>query len=151
MASSDNAEFDKSETPDQDKNLSPQLRVLKKYAFKPGQSGNPSGKPKGTLGLTATLRKAMARGGAEEAINAALSVLRNPNHRHFPSIFKEIYTRLEGQPKQELELTARRFVEGIKLERGSPDAALPLSDAEARELAEENVQESEGESFSEAG
>ena len=41
---------------------------LKQYQFKPGQSGNPGGRPKGSVSIEAELRRRLADGEAGEKI-----------------------------------------------------------------------------------
>lgn len=73
--------------------------------FKPGQSGNPAGKPKGS-GLTARLKKIVeAEDVAEALMQAAVKAAKNGDVR----FWKEIMDRLEGPvtQKQDQDVTYR--------------------------------------------
>jgi len=77
----------------------------KAHQFKPGQSGNPAGKPKGTFTLTAILREQLEKDNgklAKELIADAIAKSREGNG----AIFKIIYDRMDGVQKAELDLTS---------------------------------------------
>ena len=78
----------------------------KETQFKPGQSGNPKGRPKGT-GITDRLRELVmgddesAKETREKLVNAAVGAAEDGDHR----FWKEIVDRLEGPVKNRTELT----------------------------------------------
>jgi hypothetical protein len=109
-------------TEQETKELSPRERSDRNLAtrWKPGQSGNPAGRKKGQVGLSATLKLAMKSGGTNAAVYSALEILSDPNHRHFATIFKEVFDRVEGPVKQAIEHSiATQLMEGIELQGSS--------------------------------
>lgn len=83
-------------------NPSPETR------FKPGVSGNPEGKPKGTLSLTNMLREALAEipEGKGKKTNSRLLVektLEKAIKKGDVSMIRYCYDRLEGMPSQKQE------------------------------------------------
>lgn len=73
-----------------------------KARFKPGQSGNPLGKPPGTLSIKARVRAALEKD--PDAMDKFV--------RHFTHKNRELtWQMLEGKPKQENEVTVDK--EGI--------------------------------------
>ena len=74
---------------------------LAEHAWKPGQSGNPKGRPRGT-GLTDRLRKLVEQDGgkfADGLVQAAMKAALQGDFR----FFKEIMDRLDGPVKQRIE------------------------------------------------
>lgn len=71
--------------------------------FKPGQSGNPTGRPKSTP-ITDALRKALANPKQAEAfVKGILKEARKGNSKAFAAVAD----RLEGKPAQSHELTGK--------------------------------------------
>ena len=71
--------------------------------FKPGQSGNPSGKPRDKYGF-----RALAREHAPEALDRLLSIMRSEAKAHTPSVVRAcelIIAHGWGKPPAELALT----------------------------------------------
>lgn len=76
---------------------------LREHAWKPGQSGNPGGRPKGS-GVTDRLRKILAEGDngkdvAGALVKAALKAAEKGDFR----FWKEIVDRVDGPVKQRIE------------------------------------------------
>ena len=77
---------------------------LRKYQFKPGQSGNPSGRPKGSLGLWARIRKELKKQQPDGRIMADLvaeAFVRKVQEGDF-RFLKELLDREEGPVAQEV-------------------------------------------------
>lgn len=78
----------------------------KEYQFKPGQSGNPKGRPKGT-GITDRLRELVmgddkgAKQLRDDLAKAATIAATNGDHR----FWKEIVDRLEGKVTDRTEIS----------------------------------------------
>jgi hypothetical protein len=99
----------KKRTANSERNSGDQRRLanLKNHQFKPGQSGNPKGRPR-TRGLVAALKAAVAevipdgrtieQALVDELISEALR-----GRRRLQAI-AEIFDRLEGRPRQSLDL-----------------------------------------------
>jgi hypothetical protein len=91
------------------------LANLERHKFKPGQSGNPAGRPR-TRGLIVALKSAIAetipdgrtieQALADELVNEALR-----GRRRLPAI-AEIFDRLEGRPKQSVDLDVKQQFPG---------------------------------------
>jgi hypothetical protein len=74
---------------------------IKAHRFKPGQSGNPGGRPKKTP-LTDELRKlANDPKNSEAAAKALFKFIRKGSYLHF----REVCDRVEGKSKQRIEVT----------------------------------------------
>lgn len=89
-----------------------QTRRAPHSAWKPGQSGNPAGRPKGFAGLASAIAKHTRDG--EELVEFALSVLRGevnngeePSTRDRLEALKWLAVRGFGQPVQPVELTGK--------------------------------------------
>lgn len=81
----------------------PRTAKQKAVQFKPGQSGNPAGKPPGTLSIKARVRAALEKD--PQAMEAFV--------KHFTHKNRELtWQMLEGKPKQENEVTVDK--EGIQ-------------------------------------
>ena len=76
-------------------------------SFKPGQSGNPKGKPVGTRSLTTLLREALIKvgKGQEEPYDELLirKVMKMAIVDGNEAMIKLCWNYLEGMPKQEVE------------------------------------------------
>ncbi len=74
------------------------------HQFKPGQSGNPGGRPKGTVSLTAQLRRHLAENPDDvEAIIAAwVAKAKDGQFQHL----QEMLNRLDGKVRDGLDLNA---------------------------------------------
>lgn len=99
--------------------------------FKKGQSGNPTGRPKGSVSITARLRKIlMDENEAEDLARAILKEAKDGN----ASVIKEILNRLEGAVVQSVAMNVKTEADlsGITteelaaieeiLERNNPDS-----------------------------
>ena len=81
--------------------------------WKPGQSGNPGGRPKGS-GVTDRLRTILSQGDngkdvAEALVQAALKAAKNGDFR----FWKEIVDRVDGPVKQQIEASLVMFAKAI--------------------------------------
>jgi len=97
---------------------------IKKYQWKPGESGNPLGRPKGSRNVTTNLKELleltistkdpitgeMVDAPVTSILNARL--VRNALDGDNKAI-KEIYDRIEGRPKQKLDVTADAKIKGF--------------------------------------
>jgi hypothetical protein len=78
---------------------------LKSHRWKKGQSGNPSGKPKGTLSLVAMLRKAL-QDDPEKCRAIIENLMDNAAHRPDEkslAFIREILDRIDGKPAQTIQ------------------------------------------------
>lgn len=76
--------------------------ILKSHQFKPGQSGNPSGRPHGTS-LTARLRKALNKNDGALAETVVMVLIREAAKGKF-SHAKEILDRIDGSVVQRVQI-----------------------------------------------
>jgi len=89
---------------------------LRKYSFKPGRSGNPKGRPKGSISLTAKLRKLLAQpaynGTSEKTkgdvvVEMAIAAAAQGDS----NFFKEIMNRIDGKVSDHVVVeTAQKMV-----------------------------------------
>ena len=109
--------------------------------FKPGQSGNPKGKPKGTMSLTANLRKLM-----EKEIDVTDPITKETGKKKIGEIInlrlianaikgdarsiKLVQERLEGKPSQEVNLNAK-VTKMDKIKRDGKEIDFNVGDAQA--------------------
>lgn len=109
----------------------------KSTRFKPGQSGNPKGRPKGTLSLTDVLRQLgeiedveIRRGEPKISRKEALGhKLWNMALSGKSEIARYIYDRLDGKPTQEIKVhndtpidaAVYVHIEGFQIERSELD------------------------------
>jgi len=87
----------------------PNPENIKGHEFKPGQSGNPAGRKKGTKSLKTILKELLAAQdpGGEWSNPIAKKLLQKAfNEGDFRSLV-EIVNRIEGMPKQEIDQTIR--------------------------------------------
>lgn len=78
--------------------------------FKPGQSGNPGGRPRGALSCPAVIRRRWHEKNPDDArgrtwFEMAVDELRTKAASGDVVAFKELYDRLEGKPRQSVTLT----------------------------------------------
>ena len=84
--------------------------------FQLGESGNPSGRPKDPLPITAQLRKLLSQEGKDGKTNATLvaealvSIVKDTKKRGYVPALKELLDRIEGRvtEKHEIEATFTR-------------------------------------------
>ena len=73
---------------------------IKDYGFKPGQSGNPAGLPKGTRWMKTRLRELLEQGGLGDKV---LDALINKAKDGDVQAIREILDRIDGKVAQEVE------------------------------------------------
>lgn len=83
----------------------------KEYQFKPGQSGNPAGRPPGSLSLVSMLKEKLAEcpEGTDKKTYAQLLIQRSMNIALLGgdvSMIRDIFNRIDGMPKGALDLTS---------------------------------------------
>lgn len=76
---------------------------LKPFAFKPGESGNPSGRPKGSVSITAGIRKALAEippGEKRTRLAQVVDILieKAIKQKDFPTL-QRMWAYMDGLPK----------------------------------------------------
>jgi len=81
---------------------------LRKYAFKPGQSGNPSGRPK----MEPHARE-IARGYSVEAIHRLAQIMRGDDVRAACNAASTILDRGLGRPVQSVELSRKSLLDEL--------------------------------------
>ena len=101
--------------------------------WKPGQSGNPGGRPKGFAGLAAVIRKKTNDG--EELVDFALGVLRNKKASIGDRLeaLEWLSVRGFGQPVQPVQLSGD--------ENGPPIRIETVRERFAREFSSDNLGE----------
>ncbi len=100
-------------------------RAAPRTAFKPGQSGNPGGRPRDLI--TSVLREKLD---VNKFVDAVLALA---YERDVPAI-REIWRRLEGEPLQRI-LLVREQAMALGRERGWQDEDIKRFAARAEELA----------------
>ena len=89
-----------------------QMNTLKKHAFKPGQSGNPKGKPPGTLSMTRLMKELLIEAIQTKdgkSMQAAEALARSIYKRALTGNDKMsqlIWNYLDGMPKMNFDATA---------------------------------------------
>ena len=97
---------------------------MKKYRFKPGESGNPNGRPKGSRNITTNLKELLEieieteDPLSEEKTSMPVAALLNARLVRSAldgseKAIREIYDRIEGRPKQKLDVTADAKIKGF--------------------------------------
>jgi len=84
--------------------------------FKPGQSGNPGGRAKGSISLTRILRETLAAGDGDEAKKLVAAAIKNAIEGN-PGQLKEIWARVDGSVTEKVEVTNVSLTESERLER----------------------------------
>ncbi len=100
-------------------------RKAPRTAFKPGQSGNPGGRPLGTI--TALLRKKLD---TDKFVDALLDMA----YAKDLGAMREVYRRMEGEPLQRI-LLVREQAMALGRERGWQEDDIKRFAARAEELA----------------
>ena len=101
------AEGDNDERGKQAKNTLKGKEKFEAAKWKPGQSGNPSGRPKGSINLTNRLRAALAaRDGvrADKIIESLLDKAEEGDARHLIEVFNRIDGKVADKVEQDTEL-----------------------------------------------
>lgn len=76
------------------------------HKFKPGQSGNPNGRPKGSLSLTTIIRQKLEEGDrAARLAERLVKIAESGEDRHALTAIEQILDRLEGKPIAKVEQT----------------------------------------------
>jgi len=101
----------------------PNPENIKPHRWKPGQSGNPSGKPKGTLSLTNRLRKLLNEedGRLADRLVQELISHATKGERQAIEAIRVVLDRVDGPVKQHLQhegemIQKRIIIDGSKLE-----------------------------------
>lgn len=91
-------------------NPNPPLENLK--PFKPGESGNPAGKPKGTKNFTTLVREALQevaklKEGNPEGLTYEQILLKSigPRAVKDPNVLKMLWEHFDGRPTQKVDMT----------------------------------------------
>jgi len=96
---------------------------LAKHCFTPGESGNPSGRPKGSVGITARIRAMLEKDGGKLAEAIATVFLRESAKGKFP-FAKEIIDRIDGKISEKIETDGQLkiIVEHVKPNASEADS-----------------------------
>lgn len=97
----------------------------RKVWTKGGPSPNPGGRPKGSLGLSASLRRLLDEGGQEMLLRGIASILEDPKSRQFVPLVKEIFDRMEGRPTDARDRNFEKMLSQITLTPGRVSTPLP--------------------------
>ncbi len=83
---------------------------IKKYQFKPGESGNPAGRPKGSKNLKTILKELLAGRDpdGQYANPLAKKLLQQAFNEDNYKAIVEIINRIEGMPKQSVDLGGQK-------------------------------------------
>src|SRR5262249_16231815 len=87
--------------------------ISKSYRFKPGQSGNPNGRPRGTREFAELIAHETRNG--EEMLEQLLAMMRDPAHEDHLKAIEVLLDRMLGRAPQTLELADRAsaFPKGV--------------------------------------
>lgn len=88
--------------------------AVSETSWKPGQSGNPAGRPKKGETLTDTLRGLVDRKALGEKL-VALALEGNV------AALKYVYDRVDGMPRQHIEMSNEKDEEWLEYLRGGPE------------------------------
>ena len=122
------------------------LTHLRPHQWKPGQSGNPRGRPKG-VGLTERLRALLQKddGRAMKAIVQAgvKAALGDPANGIAPDFrfWKEIFDRCEGTIAERMAEEGGAIFFGVTTNGKTPDKAHQIIDVEVKEPEEPEEEE----------
>lgn len=97
---------------------------ITKYSWKPGQSGNPKGRPPGARNITTNLKELLeleietVDPLTDEKIVMPVAAILNARLVRSAldgseKAIREIYDRIEGRPKQKLDVTADAKIKGF--------------------------------------
>ncbi|MEO6809727.1 MAG: DUF5681 domain-containing protein [Isosphaeraceae bacterium] len=112
---------------------------LRPHTFPPGVSGNPGGRPKGTISLVTLLRRKLAEGGddgiqnAEAIIDALILQARCGDYRHIKEILERIDGKVSEKPPESTEAAGIDPAVAAAMRAAGLDAVGhdPLRDADA--------------------
>jgi hypothetical protein len=93
-----------------------QTENSKPWLFKPGQSGNPSGRPKGSVSITHYIRKALEECDDVRAKELADSLINNAINGNAGAI-KEVLSRIDGPVVQKIEHNDVSLTDAERVER----------------------------------
>jgi len=98
------------------------------HLFKKGQSGNPSGRPKGSISITTRIKKELNRISPQEKITyleiLVKKILKKAIINEDKEIIKLIWNYIDGMPKQALEYTGAPFKQIIVVLSGKVEDKL---------------------------
>jgi len=72
--------------------------------FKPGQSGNPAGRPKGSRNVLTVWREALTECVTRDDVRAVFAALLKAARAGKPWAVKELFDRCAGRPQQSMEI-----------------------------------------------
>ena len=93
--------------------------------WKKGESGNPSGKPKGVPSLSTALKVWLRDGGRTKLWRSLDAIAANPDHPHFARIFTLVWDRAEGKPIDARDRTMEKLLSRIELHHGRVNVPIP--------------------------
>ena len=91
--------------------ISGEKQKKRSYLFQPGQSGNPAGKPKGTLSITTAVKRRLEafvkRGKTKRELDRLVdTILKKAIEDGDTHTIKAIWSYVDGLPKQSIDLTS---------------------------------------------
>lgn len=107
------------------------LEHLKPWQWKPGQSGNPSGRPKGSLSIVRILRQKLSAGDEDGACAVAdrlIEVALSGEDQNALRALKDIVDRIDGTPVREMKLTGDLHAKLVRLEGDDDDSGQSAED-----------------------
>ncbi len=111
-----------------------------KGGFQPGQSGNPTGRPKGTLSLLGIIKRILAeteegqqRTRAEQVIRAYIA---DALEQKDGIAIRDLIDRIDGRPMQKIEMSNVLDAEWLSLFKGLDDSPITTADHDSPELPE---------------
>ncbi len=102
-----------------DKTEQEQSRYRGLKPFKKGQSGNPDGRPKGSISIIAEIKKQldeMPEGEKKNNLKIIVSKMIEMAKRGNDKMIRNILNYVEGMPKQSVSLGADETIGGVKIE-----------------------------------
>jgi len=111
-----------------DKTAEKQQKRPRGRPFKPGESGNPEGRPKGTISITAMVKQELKRVPPDQKITylelLVKKILKKAIVNEDKETIKLIWNYVDGMPKQAVEYTGQPFKQIIVLLSGKVEDKL---------------------------